>query len=77
MTEVIDYRECDFHKQLVRFHEGDMDLVAADVALALKNLDIGDESIDTYSGLNNLFVWSSTEQGHNYWAERCGWKPRD
>lgn len=73
MTEVLDYSNYTFHKQLVEFHEGDMELVSADTALVFENLSLGDEPLAEDFCLSNLFNWKRTSQGHKYWAERAGW----
>jgi len=67
-----DYSEYEFHKQLVAFHNGDMEKVAEDEALALKNLTLT-RPLLKHHGLSAMFVWSESLEGNPYWAQRAGW----
>lgn len=65
-----DYTTYAFYKQLAAFHEGDQELIDADVALALEYVEIPPEEVFEGFKLISLFGWAGTPQGHEYWRVR-------
>lgn len=65
-----DYTTYAFHKQLTAFHEGNQELIDADVALVLEYVNIPPEDVFEGFKLVNLFTWADTPQGHEYWWVR-------